>query len=72
MVDMEAAGERAMILRRRLEMTQQELADRVGVTQKQISLFETGKWPYVPARVIANIAQVLGLSTDALLGLPDE
>jgi transcriptional regulator with XRE-family HTH domain len=72
MVDMQAVGERVLVRRRRLGLTQQELADQAGCTRQQITLLETGKFPNITAQVAAGIAQVLGISTDELLGMDTE
>jgi transcriptional regulator with XRE-family HTH domain len=45
------------------------MAKLAGISQKQMSQIEPGKRPGVQAVTIANIAQVLHVSTDDLLGL---
>lgn len=40
--------------RTRLEMTQQQLADRIQVTEKAVSRWETGSCGRVPADSISN------------------
>jgi len=51
--------------RRQLGITQQELADRSGVTQQAIHYLEQGRfWPSMPTA--KKIAGVLDLSMDAL------
>ena len=47
----------------RKEMTQQELADRIGVTRQTVNAIELGK--YSPSLEIAfKIAEVFGVSLD--------
>ena len=47
----------------RKEMTQQELADRIGVTRQTVNAIELGK--YSPSLEIAfKIAEVLGVPLD--------
>lgn len=54
-----------------MRMSQQELADEIGVDQKQIWRYETERsTPY--GDVVARMAVVLGTSTDWLLGMSDE
>lgn len=51
-----------------LRITQQELADRVGVTRQTITSIEIGK--YVPSTVLAlKIASVFGKSVDEIFKL---
>jgi transcriptional regulator with XRE-family HTH domain len=45
------------------------VAKLAGISQKQMSQSEPGKRPGVQAGTIANIAQVLPVSTDDLVGL---
>jgi transcriptional regulator with XRE-family HTH domain len=51
-------------------LTQQELADRIGVRKAQISLYEHQKTE-PGAGVLANMAKELSVTTDYLLGLVD-
>jgi putative transcriptional regulator len=53
------------------EMSQQELADRVGVTRMTIYSIEKGK--YVPSAALAlKIARVFGKPVEEIFSLPDE
>lgn len=53
------------------EMTQEELARRVGVTRQTIIAIEKGK--YNPSVALAiRIARVFGLPVDEIFSLPDE
>ena len=53
------------------EMSQQELADRVGVTRMTIYSIEKGK--YVPSAVLAlKIAKVFGKRVEDIFSLPEE
>jgi putative transcriptional regulator len=52
------------------EMTQEELADRVGVTRQTIIAIERGR--YSPSLEMAfQIAQVFNVSLDAVFQYPD-
>lgn len=51
--------------RARLDLTQQDLAERVGVRRQAILAIEKGK--YVPSALLAfQIAEVLGMRVDEL------
>lgn len=53
-----------------LRMTQQQLAERIGVTRQTINAIEAGK--YVPSTVLAlKMAQVFGKSVDDVFQLDD-
>ena len=53
------------------EMTQQELAEKIGVTRMTIYSIEKGK--YVPSTVLAlKIARVFKQPVENLLSLPDD
>ena len=53
------------------EMTQEELAGRVGVTRQTVIAIEKGK--YNPSVALAiRIARVFGLSVEEVFSLPDE
>ena len=57
--------------RARLDLTQQDLADRVGVRRQAILAIEKGK--YVPSALLAfQIARELGMRVDELFGMVDE
>lgn len=61
-------GMRLMELRQRRGLTQVQLAESAGLTQRAISYFETvAEYPSVPALIA--LAKALGVSTDELLGL---
>ena len=54
--------------RARLDLTQQDLAERVGVRRQAILAIEKGK--YVPSTLLAfQIAAVLGMKVDELFEL---
>ena len=64
---------RNLVRRHRLMggLTQQELADRVGVTRQTILSIEKGK--YTPSVALAlSIAQVFGVSVETLFELNQE
>lgn len=51
------------------DTSQKEIADLLGITQPQYSLYETGRRK-LPAEMLAPICKRLGVSADYLLGLP--
>lgn len=56
--------------RARLNLTQADLADRVGVTRKTINSVENGV--FVPSTVLAlRLSRALGASVEDLFQLPD-
>lgn len=60
-------GARLVEIRKRRGLSQMELAERIGSTQRAISYYEVvAEFP--PAEVVAQLAQALRVSTDELLG----
>lgn len=59
-------GQRIMERRKRMGMTQEELAERSGLTTQFVSYAESGKRASRPENLM-KIAAVLGVSTDYLL-----
>lgn len=55
----ETVGEKIMIARRSADLTQQELADRAGVTRPQIANIEGGRSD-IPTKTLMRIAEALG------------
>lgn len=51
--------------RRERGLTQQELAERIGVSNKSVSRWESGSYPDVPTLV--SLARALDVTVDALL-----
>jgi len=65
-------GERVHLIRRRQKMTQQALADAVGVSKATIFRIEKGDFGDVKGQTVARMAKTLNVSADYLLGLkPD-
>lgn len=57
--------------RARLDLTQQDLAEKVGVRRQAILAIEKGK--YVPSALLAfQIAEVLGMKVDELFEITKE
>lgn len=65
-VNNEQTGKLIASYRKRKNMTQQELADALGVTNRAISKWETGRG--VPdISILENLSRILGISIDALV-----
>ena len=59
------------VARARMDLTQAELADAVGVTRKTVNSIENGR--YVPSTVLAlRMARHLRTTVEALFRLPDD
>ncbi len=63
-----AFGKRLFALRKAQGLTQVQLADALGTTQRVISYYETDA-ELPPAAAIVPLARLLEVSTDQLLGL---
>ena len=59
-------GQRIMLRRKSLRMTQEELAEKLGVSTQMISNLELGKKAIRPEN-LARVCDVLGLSADFVL-----
>ncbi len=63
-------GQRLAALRKASGITQKELADTLGVSQSNLSDYETGGLR-LHAELILDICNALSISADELLGLTD-
>ena len=64
-------GKRIKELRRKRDLTQEKLADYLGVTYQSVSKWETGV-TFPDLSLIVPLARVLGVSTDELLGARED
>ena len=62
-------GARVAQARKDQELTQQQLAERLGIAQQTLAHYEVGRLR-VPASMLPLLAQLLGLTTEELLGQP--
>jgi transcriptional regulator with XRE-family HTH domain len=62
-------GEKVLQLRTKRRLTQQELADRAGISQPVICRLEKDVRANVNADVLKRLAEVLGCTTDYLVGM---
>ena len=61
-------GDRLRAVRRRLGISQEELATRSGVEQESIERVEQNKRRYLRSDDLARLVKALGVSADELLG----
>ena len=64
-------GENIRKLRRENDMTQDQLAARLGVTYQSVSRWENGT-AYPDMELLPPLAQLFRVSIDTLLGMPEE
>lgn len=64
-------AKRIATLRKQRDLSQEELAELIGTSQRQISYYETAK-NEPTAGVIMSLAIALNTTTDYLLGLTDD
>lgn len=62
-------GKRLSSFRKEHGLTQQQLADALGMKQYAIANYETGRYR-VPVAMVPELAGALGVTVEALLGLP--
>jgi transcriptional regulator with XRE-family HTH domain len=67
-VDMQAMGERVLLLRRRAALSQHELAQKAGIDVMTISRLERGTKKRLEVESLARLSCALGVTTDYLLG----
>ena len=71
MYDAKRLGHNVMIARRDMEMTQQALADAVGVSRAYVTNIERGRGENVGIDVVFGLADALGVPVPYLLGLQE-
>jgi transcriptional regulator with XRE-family HTH domain len=64
-------GQRVAEARRRVGLTQVQLAEKLGVSQQVITFWER-EAPAPKAEMLAKLSQVLGASADDLLGISEK
>jgi transcriptional regulator with XRE-family HTH domain len=64
-------GERVLILRRRLKMSQTDLAKACGLDKNTIARLEQGRMHDLSGVTVVRVASALQVSTDVLLGVKD-
>lgn len=71
MIDAKRLGNNVLLARRDLDMTQEYLASRVGVSRAYIANIEAGRAENVGIEILDGIATELGVTLPYLLGLAD-
>lgn len=61
-------GERLAQLRKAAGYTQQQLADEIGASRRQVAYYE-GESEHPPAGLLIDLARALNVTTDELLGM---
>lgn len=69
---METMGERIRQLRRAKQWTQQDLADRVGVSRAAVAQWESGETKNIKNVTFRRLVRELGTTEDYLVFGPDE
>jgi transcriptional regulator with XRE-family HTH domain len=69
---MTTLGERILILRRRQDLTQRELAQAAELNTNTIARLEQGNLKDLGGHSIAKLARALNTTTDYLLGLRED
>jgi len=67
----QALGLRIAGLRKDLDLTQQQLADLLGVSQQMVASYEVGR-RRVPISLLPTLARVLATSMEGLIGETDK
>ena len=62
-------GRRLAALRQEAGLTQQTLADALGIAQQTLAHYEVGRLR-LPVALVPRLAQRFGVPTDVLLGVP--
>ena len=62
-------GENIRSYRKKNGLTQEEFAERLGVTYQSVSRWENGA-TYPDLELIPSISELLGITVDGLLGMP--
>ena len=65
-------GERVQQLREVRKLTQMELAEKARISQPVISMLESNLRENVKSDVLKRLAQVLGCTTDYLVGMHED
>src|SRR5262245_58309728 len=69
LVNMQALGERLLLLRRRVGLSQSALAQRAGVDTMTVSRIESGQKKRLELETAARLAHVFEITLDQLCGL---
>lgn len=65
-------GQKIKQKRKSLNLTQLQLAEKVGLTESSISRYESGKIATMPTSTVNKICSVLNIKPSELLGITEE
>jgi len=68
--EIERIGQRLARIRKEAGLTQQELADKLGISRSSLAEYERGRF-HLNDSLLIKISQTMKISTDSLLGLKD-
>lgn len=68
-MDYKEIGRKMKTKRKELNLTQAELAKRIGLTESSISKYEAGKIETMPTSTVNRICEVLHIAPAELLGI---
>lgn len=71
-MDSKELGERVAKSRKDLNLNQEELAEKAGLSRAYISLIERGEAANISTKILNNLAVALGIPVTKLLGQPDQ
>lgn len=71
-MDIKEIGERICAIRTARNLSQRELANRIGLTHATISRYENGKFDDIKIPIIQSICKTLNISTAYILGISDK
>lgn len=71
MIVVSVTGDRLRFLREKIKLTQEELAEKIGIKRDRYAKYETGENP-VPGNLIVKLSDLFQVPTDYLLGKSDD
>lgn len=71
-MDSKGLGERVAKSRKALDLSQEELAERAGLSRAYISLIERGEATNISTKILDSLAVALGVPVTNLMGQPDQ
>jgi transcriptional regulator with XRE-family HTH domain len=68
--EIERIGQRLARIRKEAGLTQQEMADSLGISRSSLAEYERGRF-HLNDSLLIKISQTMGISSDSLLGLKE-
>jgi transcriptional regulator with XRE-family HTH domain len=72
MLDLPEFGRRLTVIRQALDLTQEQVADKLGAARSWISELERGRQRGLAAETVVRLCRALDCTSDYLLGLSDD